>query len=144
MKIPSEFNPNEIRNPSLEYEKLRRRLKTNIQEFWNFINAGEKLSLTDELTRDDFLQIASEHRMSLLNDIEDLENFDTFKAWRIVESENLSDLIQSRLHNLQNPKSCNTAKKLVCRLNKGKILAIFNLNNARYSPFPQEGGSSHI
>ena len=35
------------------------------------------------------------------------------------ESRELSDLVQARLHSLQNPPDCESAKKLVCSLNKG-------------------------
>lgn len=48
-----------------------------------------------------------------------LQHFDTFEIWRKKEAEDLSDLVQRRLTNLQNPTNCESARKLVCRLNKG-------------------------
>lgn len=39
-------------------------------------------------------------------------------AWRVAESSALSDLVQRRLHFLQNPADCSKARKLVCNLNK--------------------------
>lgn len=49
----------------------------------------------------------------------ELKQNDGYEHWRHVEAKQLSDLIQRRLHYLQNPADCSTAKKLVCRLNKG-------------------------
>ena len=46
---------------------------------------------------------------------------DGFKSWREKEAKDLSDLVQKRLHALQNPKDCSSAKKLICKLNKGNI-----------------------
>jgi hypothetical protein len=47
-----------------------------------------------------------------------LQASDSFEAWRLKESHDLSDLVQRRLEYLQNPSDCRTAKKLVCTLNK--------------------------
>lgn len=56
---------------------------------------------------------------SLMNDLEFMKVNDGYERWRHIESKKLSDLIQRRLHYLQNPADCSTAKKLICRLNKG-------------------------
>ena len=50
------------------------------------------------------------HVMNILND----DEFFPFQ-----ESRELSDLVQARLHSLQNPPDCDKARKLVCSLNKG-------------------------
>lgn len=44
---------------------------------------------------------------------------DGYENYRHKESKDLSDLIQKRLHFLQNPPDCSVAKKLVCKINKG-------------------------
>lgn len=44
---------------------------------------------------------------------------DGYEAFRHKEARDLSDLVQKRLHFLQNPPDCSTAKKLVCKINKG-------------------------
>lgn len=48
-----------------------------------------------------------------------LKQVDGFEAWREQEAKSLSDLVQRRLKYLQNPSDCQSARKLVCRLNKG-------------------------
>lgn len=119
--LQSDFklNGNVIRAPSSQYELTRRRIKTNIQEFWNYISAEIKTFHLDKSVTNNFVNLANEHRISLLNDMETLKNVDTFEAWREKEFKNLTNLIQARLHYLQNPADCNNAQKLVCRLNKG-------------------------
>ena len=41
--------------------------------------------------------------------------------WRASEAHALSNVVQKRLHFLQNPKDCSKARKLICNLNKVKI-----------------------
>jgi Alpha-(1,6)-fucosyltransferase N- and catalytic domains len=56
----------------------------------------------------------------ILNDLEDLSAMEGHDAWRAAESRSLSDLVQKRLHALQNPADCSKARKLICNLNKVK------------------------
>lgn len=44
---------------------------------------------------------------------------DGYEYFRHKEAKDLSDLVQKRFHFLQNPPDCSTAKKLVCKINKG-------------------------
>jgi glycoprotein 6-alpha-L-fucosyltransferase len=44
---------------------------------------------------------------------------DGYEGFRYKESQALSDLVQRRFHFLQNPSDCSTARKLVCKINKG-------------------------
>lgn len=64
------------------------------------------------------LKLGAEHKRSLLHDINNLAEADGYALWREKESNDLSDLVQGRFKYLQNPPDCNTAKKLVCSLNK--------------------------
>lgn len=68
------------------------------------------------------LNLGGEHKRSLLHDIEELAEVDGYATWREKEANDLSDLVQKRFHHLQNPANCKTAKKLICTLNKVKIL----------------------
>lgn len=45
-----------------------------------------------------------------------LAAFDGFAEWRQKEFNELPQLVQRRLRYLQNPVDCNTAKKLLCRM----------------------------
>ncbi|XP_055612862.1 alpha-(1,6)-fucosyltransferase [Uranotaenia lowii] len=113
--------------PSLEYEQLRRRIYSNTQELWNYLHtevektnrAAQKTSPELNTPLKNFLAHASEHRNSLLNDINQMRASDGYEFWRYKESKDLSDLVQKRLTFLQNPEDCSSARKLVCRLNKG-------------------------
>lgn len=112
--------------PSLEYESLRRRVRSNTQEMWNYVNNEmakvwqnvKKLAPEMEPKIDDVLGVVSEHKRALLNDMDTLQTLDGYERWRHKESAALSDLVQHRLQYLQNPDDCSTARKLVCRLNK--------------------------
>lgn len=113
-------------SPVLEYENLRRRIRSNTNEFWYFVNSEltkvwqKAKPFVPELGQhiDDVMVLAAEHKRSLVNDIDKVTNLDGYEKWRRAESEALSGLVQRRLTSLQNPKDCGAAKKLVCRLNK--------------------------
>lgn len=50
--------------PNSEYEHLRRRVKTNIKEFWNYVEAESKrLPGPSENVLKDFLEQANDHKM---------------------------------------------------------------------------------
>lgn len=53
-----------------------------------------------------------------MTDLQNLKEVDGYEKWRETESYALSDLVQRRIHALQNPEDCNSAKKMVCNLNK--------------------------
>ena len=75
--------------------------------------------------------IETQHRHgTILSGLNELSEVDGFKSWREKEAKDLSELVQKRLHALQNPKDCSTAKKLICKLNKGKndVLWSFSKN----------------
>lgn len=67
---------------------------------------------------DNIIDMAAEHKNSLLHDLSQLAEVDGYEAWRYKEATALSDLVQRRLHHLQNPEDCSKAQKLICRLNK--------------------------
>ncbi|EDV91777.1 alpha-(1,6)-fucosyltransferase [Drosophila grimshawi] len=113
--------------PSLEYELTRRRIQTNIVEIWSYFSSelgkirkliGPGNAELDESIKQVLLQ-GAEHKRSLFSDMDQLRRVDGYEAWRHKESQDLSDLVQRRLHHLQNPSDCTNARKLVCKLNKG-------------------------
>ncbi|XP_031629119.1 alpha-(1,6)-fucosyltransferase [Contarinia nasturtii] len=112
--------------PISEYEELRRRVRSNVLEMYNYV--GTELTklfknhpIVPELGEyiDKVMHMTTEHKRSLINDMDHLRRIDGYEQWRRNEAESLSDLVQRRLKYLQNPKDCSTARKLVCRLNKG-------------------------
>lgn len=48
-----------------------------------------------------------------------VRNNDGFESQRVVETKELSQIIQKRIYALQHPKNCPEVKKLVGKLNKG-------------------------
>lgn len=115
-----------VHEPSLEYELLRRRIESNVGEISNYFSSElgklrtRATPIQPELTQDinQVLQLGAEHKRSLLNDMDRLRQVDGYEPWRRQEARDLSDLMQRRLHYLQNPKDCANARKLVCKLNK--------------------------
>lgn len=124
--VPSGALRKAIIEPSVEYEKLRRRVMSNTQESWNYVNsemAKLKKSISPVDARvtkqiDNIIDMAAEQKNSLLHDLSQLAEVDGYEAWRFKEASALSDLVQRRLHYLQNPEDCSKAQKLICRLNK--------------------------
>uniref|UniRef100_A0A2S2NRB2 Alpha-(1,6)-fucosyltransferase n=1 Tax=Schizaphis graminum TaxID=13262 RepID=A0A2S2NRB2_SCHGA len=62
--------------------------------------------------------MVGEHYRSLLKDVSDMAEVDNHSTWRQQESESLSNLVQIRLEELQNPSNWFIAKQLVCKLEK--------------------------
>lgn len=113
---------NEQIAPSKEYEVLRRRIFSNTKEFWYFINSElDSLvkSTIDVKHIHNLKNMVGEHYRSLLKDVSTLAEVDNYSRWRQQESETLSDLVQNRLEELQNPPNWFTAKQLLCKLEKG-------------------------
>lgn len=105
---------------------MRRRVRRNTEEMWNYVQSEIKKikrsinpsesKLINQLNN--MLEMTGEHKRSLLNDIQQMQEADGYEYWRQKESIALSELVQKRLQYLQNPEDCSTAQKLVCRLNK--------------------------
>lgn len=111
--------------PLPEYEQLRRRIRSNILEMYNYVGSEITKIWKNHPTVPDLgeyvdkvMQMTTEHKRSLMNDMDHLEKLDGYEQWRRTEAESLSDLVQRRLKHLQNPENCSTARKLICRLNK--------------------------
>jgi len=120
----SEVVSKAIDGPSKEYELARRKIFRDTNELWWFVRDklenSVKSSNTELIQQLNKTKIEVKHRYaSLLGDLNELSEVDGFKTWREKEAKDLSDLVQKRLHALQNPKDCATAKKLICKLNKG-------------------------
>lgn len=124
--MPSATLRKTINEPSVEYEKLRRRVHSNTQEMWNYVNS-EMIKLKTSISPGDvrvtkqienIIDVAGEQKNALLHDLSQLAEVDGYEAWRFKEASALSDLVQRRLHHLQNPEDCTKAQKLICRLNK--------------------------
>uniref|UniRef100_A0A646QIG9 Alpha-(1,6)-fucosyltransferase n=1 Tax=Hemiscolopendra marginata TaxID=943146 RepID=A0A646QIG9_9MYRI len=112
-------------DPTKEFEVLRRKVITDITEMWYFMTyelKKLKSAIQDENTKSQvqqMLETGADYKRVLLHNMRNLSDIDGLAEWRKAEHEKLSNLIQDRLHKLQNPEDCSKAKKVVCNLNKG-------------------------
>lgn len=109
---------------SVNFETLRRRVSNQIKEMWFLVSASySKLEKTIPDTAkggfENFLNNFGEIQSITERDFNELVTMDGAQKFRDDTAKSLSELIQKRLHQLQNPKDCTTARKLVCSLNKG-------------------------
>lgn len=120
--------------PTLEYEQLRRRIRSNIMEMYNYAGSEWTKMWKNHVQVPEFgddymervLQMTNEQKRALLNDMDEMQRIDGYEQWRRKEADSLSDLVQRRLTHLQNPADCSRARKLICRLNKvGGIKRLF-------------------
>lgn len=94
------------------------KIRNGVQELWWHLRARlmkmkEKKSLDDI---DTLLKDLSHQEKSILVDVQNLQNLDV--DWRSSTAKELGELMQGRLHRLQNPDNCHTARKLVCSMGK--------------------------
>lgn len=111
--------------PTVDYEQLRRRLRSNILEMYNYVGSEITKLLKEHASVPELgervekvIQMTMDHKHSLINDMDHIQKLDGYEQWRRNEAESLSDLVQRRLKHLQNPEDCSKARKLICRLNK--------------------------
>lgn len=121
-----EHNQDSFRPPSKASEQLRRKAQNGVTELWFYISAELKsladLSSVSANTKERIFKLldnAGFQQNTVIDDLEKLANIAGLKAWREKEAQELSDIVQKRLHKLQNPDDCKSAKKLLCNVNKG-------------------------
>lgn len=96
---------NRLKEPSIDYELIRRRIETNIREMSYFAAA-----ILGNNSKHYFL------KNILLADMNSLRLSDSFEQWRTKELRALGEIVQNRLHYIQNPSQCSTARKLICEM----------------------------
>ena len=152
------------RGPSKNFESLRRRVENYIKEMWFFLSA--QITKTNRMLPDG----AKNNMNRILENFGHLQRITTLEFQNLITMDGaqahrdnlatmLSTVVQDRLHRLQNPRDCDSAKKLVCSLNKGcgygcqmhhimycfiiaystKRTMIIDSNGWRYSPKGWEG-----
>ena len=109
--------------PTREYESYRRRVYRDVQEMWLYVRSRlESLSADNSQLETKVKEVLSEletREQVVLSDLEMMRENDGHDPWRRTEARNLSELVQTRLRDLQHPEACSSAKKLVCiSLNK--------------------------
>ena len=119
-----QFTGNSFTPPNKEFVIFRRRAEKTLKELWYFISSevSKIKKFSGEEVKDKLsvmmATIEDMHHLLSIN-FEDLKTINGQREWLEKEHNLLSDIVQKRLHILQHPKDCNSAKKLICQLNKG-------------------------
>ncbi|TRY62878.1 hypothetical protein TCAL_10341 [Tigriopus californicus] len=115
-----------VDGPPLEYELMRRHIKRDLDELWWFLRDNlegvvRKPETPAELQTHlkGFVEDIQHREQAMQVALMNLAQVDGFEQWRKNEAKSLSDLVQKRIYTLQNPSDCQSAKKLLCSLNKG-------------------------
>ena len=103
--------------PSSAYEEATRKAAHDTRELWNFVrvrlkDVGKESSKIEKKLNGTTSELESKQQ-TVLVDLEQLRASDGFEEWRKRESKELSDLVQARLHVLQNPANCSSARNCV-------------------------------
>ena len=116
-----------VNGPSKEYEVCRRTIRRDVNEMWWFVRGqleslSQKKGVSGTAAEEQLKDVVTETRLyhkAVLADLSRLAETDGHTSWRKKEAKDLSDLVQARIQALQNPEDCDSAKKLLCSLNKG-------------------------
>ena len=117
----------QVENPpyklSRDYEKLHRRISNQLREMWFYISVHGKL-LENMFTKvngafvKSFIETFSELQQITELDFDELTSTNGAQTARDNLANKVSNIVQKRLHQLQHPADCSSAKKLVCTINK--------------------------
>ncbi|GAB1609116.1 hypothetical protein Ahia01_001197000, partial [Argonauta hians] len=112
--------------PSMTRELLGRKISSDVEEMWNYLHSTlNKITLySDDKENpnsnivDFYLKNLLQSKRTLVSSVEDMRGADNLNEWRERESRDLADLVQRRIHYVQNPRNCTAAKKILCKLDK--------------------------
>ncbi|XP_063585402.1 alpha-(1,6)-fucosyltransferase-like [Penaeus indicus] len=107
---------------SKEKEQLLRQIGRDLYYTKQYISG--QLQLLKQTTNstghlDTILEDMNDYFRVLRHDLNHLRDTDGASEWRWKEAEALSELVQHRIHVLQHPKDCNSARKLHCEFSGG-------------------------
>lgn len=106
---------------NMTFEILHRRISNQIREMWFHISSVKK-KLEKKISKSDLKEFSKhfddfgELQRITAKNFEDLLRFVNLEEIRDQTANELSAVIQKRLHKLQHPEDCKTAKKLLCTL----------------------------
>ena len=114
----------EFKKHSIRFEMLRRKISNQIKEMSFYISSLlGKLRHNEENSTGDvekYLGLGNFEELQRIteSDFDQLMKLDNAQGVRDQTAKELSDIVVKRLHNLQHPQWCRSARKLVCRLKR--------------------------
>ncbi|XP_069976920.1 alpha-(1,6)-fucosyltransferase [Penaeus vannamei] len=105
---------------SKEKEQLLRQIAKDLHYTKQYISGQlQLLKMNDTNHLNTIVEDMNDYFRVLRHDLSLLRDADEASEWRWKEAEELSELVQHRLRVLQNPKDCNSARKLYCAFTGG-------------------------
>ena len=101
--------------PDTKYERARRKSIQDTKDLFWYLEA-ELSNLSSEEEIHTILKEAKSRQNIILSQFDDISLHDGYKNWREKEHIELSDIVQRRIHSIQNPQSCSDGRKLLCSL----------------------------
>nr|XP_027231593.1 alpha-(1,6)-fucosyltransferase-like [Penaeus vannamei] len=114
------FLPKHELESSKEKEQLLRQIAKDLHYTKQYISGQlQLLKMNDTNHLNTIVEDMNDYFRVLRHDLSLLRDADEASEWRWKEAEELSELVQHRLRVLQNPKDCNSARKLYCAFTGG-------------------------
>ena len=98
--------------------RQRLKIKNGVKELWWHLRGRLKRLAQSGVDVDNLLDDFSHQVKTVMIDLERLEDHPAIATWKNQTAEELAQLVQKRLHYLQNPKDCKAARKLICDLSR--------------------------
>ncbi|XP_050697690.1 alpha-(1,6)-fucosyltransferase-like [Eriocheir sinensis] len=120
-----------------QLEEIRRQVATGMQTTHVFVlyhleQIAKKKSGKEAAQVKAVLAEAADRLRVTQLDLSSLDRLAGLSAWRDREAAALSQVVQQRLHTLQNPVDCHTAKKLICQADR--VLSGVQLGSSGMAP----------
>ena len=98
--------------------RQRLKIRNGVRELWWHLRGRLKQLAHSGVSVDGLLEDFGHQVHTVMFDLEKLESHPAIATWKNHTANQLAKLVQKRLHYLQNPKDCKTARKLICDLTK--------------------------
>ena len=118
---------NDYGSKNREHEHYRRKIENGIEQYWFYLKS--QLSVISDLFSTNFPLVRSiiklrddtvEHYRMMMANLYSYSLADGTGLKRKAELDDLSEMIQHRIHYIQNPSSCTNTKKLLCTIEMTK------------------------
>ncbi|XP_042882772.1 alpha-(1,6)-fucosyltransferase-like [Penaeus japonicus] len=100
--------------PLLEALQVHRQVRRDVRYTWQFLRYRLKNLNSSNANVSALLEDLEHYFRVTSHDLAHFTDVDGFQEWQRKEAADLSALVQHRLHVLQNPRDCATAKKIYC------------------------------